>query len=515
MRHHHATWWRPEPDATSPEAQPWQAWNVASGPLEPVIEAEPSDGTARRRLRLDGGVRVRLALLADGLGHRAAAVAAFAPWPAADIEGAGGLDQAVLASVADGDVLAGLVAPWSSPGDAVPADVVAAVGLEPTEVDAFAAAIRTFVEWWQARSGRAPAADTGVPVDPPSWDPHRLEHRGTLAFAALPDVRFRVDQHPGGSVDWFSVDAALGEPAEVAGAPPVPEELADAHPVDEVGVPLPATFAGMPAPRFWEFEDARVDYGSIDASPADLARLLLVQFTTVYGNDWLVQPVRVPVGALVRVESVVVTDSFGLEEQLAPFNLKSPGWRAYSLQAPADRPELATHYYWSAPALPWTLESPPVERITMRRDEQANTAWAVVDRVTDRFGRSHSFSVDVPQLPPAQTPPQYLVATPVADSWYPVVPEQIAVDAVKLTLRALVRRANGEVVEARPPGSILAGGPGAWWIHEEELGRAGLTLDRRVQVGRWHDGRRYRWIARSAWPGAGEARSGLTWDVLA
>ncbi len=511
---HHATWWRPEPDAASLDGQEWQAWNVASGPLEPVIEAEPADGTARRRLRLDGGVRVRRALLAADLGHRAAAVAAFAPWPAADVEGAGGLDEAVLASVADGEVLAGLVAPWAAPDEPVPADVIATIGLQPAEVGPFASAVRTFVEWWQQRSSRTPPVAPGTPVDPPSWDPHRLEHRGTLAFAALPDVRLHVDQHPGGSVDWFSVDAALGDPSDLTDAPDAPQALAAAQPVDAVGVPTPATFAGMPAPRFWEFEDARVDYGSIDASPADLARLLLVQFTTVYGNDWLVQPVRIPVGALVRVESVVVTDSFGVEHDLAPFNMKTSGWRAYSLLAPADRPELSTHYYWSAPALPSTLESPPVERITMRRDEQANTAWAVVDRVADRFGRSHTVSVDVPQLPPARTPPQYLVATPVADSWYPVVPEQIAVDAVKLTLRALVRRANGEVVEARPPGSILAGGPGAWWIHEEELGRAGLTLDRRVQVGRWHDGRRWRWIARSAWPGAGEARSGLTWDVL-
>jgi hypothetical protein len=116
---------RPEPDADSLDAQEWQSWNVASGPLEPIIEAESADGTARRRLRLDGGVRIRRALLAADLGHRAAAVAAFAPWPAADVEGAGGLDEAVLASVADGEVLAGLVAPWAAPDEPVPADGIA------------------------------------------------------------------------------------------------------------------------------------------------------------------------------------------------------------------------------------------------------------------------------------------------------------------------------------------------------------------------------------------------------
>ena len=34
----------------------------------------------------------------------------------------------------------------------------------------------------------------------------------------------------------------------------------------------------MPAARFWEFEDAQVDFGSVDAGPTDLARMLLVEF---------------------------------------------------------------------------------------------------------------------------------------------------------------------------------------------------------------------------------------------
>ena len=53
----------------------------------------------------------------------------------------------------------------------------------------------------------------------------------------------------------------------------------------------------MPAPRFWEMEDARFDPGAIDAAPNDLGRLLLTSFATVYGNDWFVLPVRLPVGS--------------------------------------------------------------------------------------------------------------------------------------------------------------------------------------------------------------------------
>jgi hypothetical protein len=64
-----------------------------------------------------------------------------------------------------------------------------------------------------------------------------------------------------------------------------------------------------------------------------------------------------------------------------------------------------------------------------------------------------------------------------------------------------------------PPGALLAAGQN-WQIHEEELGRAGLTLTRSRTLARWHDGGLYAWTGRSAWAGGGEAVSGLTWDYL-
>ena len=34
----------------------------------------------------------------------------------------------------------------------------------------------------------------------------------------------------------------------------------------------------MASPRFWEFEDAQVNFGAVDAGPTDLVRMLLVEF---------------------------------------------------------------------------------------------------------------------------------------------------------------------------------------------------------------------------------------------
>jgi hypothetical protein len=267
----------------------------------------------------------------------------------------------------------------------------------------------------------------------------------------------------------------------------------------------------MAAPRFWEFEDASVDFGSIDASPADLARVLLVEFSTVYGNDWFGLPVRLPVGSLARIDAVRVTDSFGGVQELRPLASSSPGWRLFSLRAPDSDPDLAITYFWCAPTLSQRLTSPEIERVIARRDEMANTAWATVQTAADALARAYQVPADKAELPPVSQPPHYLVETPVADNWFPLAPKPVDIASIKLELVALVRRAQGQIVEAHPPGAILAGD---WWIHEEELGRDGLTLDRTAKLARWHDGTTARWIGRGVWPGVGEASSGLLWDTV-
>ena len=51
-------------------------------------------------------------------------------------------------------------------------------------------------------------------------------------------------------------------------------------------------------------------FGSVDAGPTDLARMLLVEFALTYGNDWFVIRIELNVGALYRTRSLVITDTF-------------------------------------------------------------------------------------------------------------------------------------------------------------------------------------------------------------
>src|SRR5947208_1989981 len=63
-------------------------------------------------------------------------------------------------------------------------------------------------------------------------------------------------------------------------------------------------YRGTPAPAFWQFDDAQVNCGSVDAGPTDRVRMLLVEFTLVYGSDWFVLPIELDVGSLCRTQSL-------------------------------------------------------------------------------------------------------------------------------------------------------------------------------------------------------------------
>ena len=89
-------------------------------------------------------------------------------------------------------------------------------------------------------------------------------------------------------------------------------------PVDFNFLPNHVVFRGMPDPRWWNFEDAVTDFGQLDADHVDLAKLLVMEFALVYGNDWFSVPVPTPIGTLERVTTLVVTDTFGVRTADSP-----------------------------------------------------------------------------------------------------------------------------------------------------------------------------------------------------
>src|SRR6185503_18184692 len=163
-----------------------------------------------------------------------------------------------------------------------------------------------------------------IPDDEDCWDEHRFEHGFALRARSLPELELRATEYAGGRLDWSAVDAFAANGRNPAG---------EALTLEQRGVPAPARFGGMPAARFWEMEDARFDPGSVDAAPIDLGRLMLVGFATVYGNDWFVVPIRMPVASVSRVVSLDVHDVFGQISTLTPVGADQDGWNLFGLTA--------------------------------------------------------------------------------------------------------------------------------------------------------------------------------------
>src|SRR5262249_32908050 len=132
--------------------------------------------------------------------------------------------------------------------------------------------------------------------------------------------------------------------------------------------------------------DARIDFGSVTAAPNDLGRLLMVSFATVYGNDWYVVPVRIPIATLCQVADLTIRDVFGGEQSLGPVGADSPEFQLFRLADSRRKATGVNEWFLLAPSLPGSLESPAIESVLVARDEMANLAWAIEQRIEDAAG---------------------------------------------------------------------------------------------------------------------------------
>jgi hypothetical protein len=489
----------------------FRPYDPTAEPLERLVEQGVPDPAGDARLRVEGGARLARLLAAAELGRAHAAFLEHYgfedPVPLAPR----GVAAALHRRLADGARLAEglrrLVDPSTGAAEAHKLDLTGAARTGVTAV-----AIE-WLAWWDARvPPGAPQPAGPADLRPAAWDEHRLEYAFATRASTLGATELAGAEYVGGSLDWWSVDAA---------APALPDPADAPQPLQLSAIPTPARFGGMPVPRFWEMEDARFDPGSIDAAPTDLGRLLLVSFASVYGNDWLVVPVRLPIGTLTRVRSFTVTDVFGGLQALGAAAADDPEWNLFALTDHREQTG-ASPWFLMAPRLPASLEGPPFESVVLARDEMANLAWAVEQRVLDAAGqpldRYDQWVASRREEEPTTTA-RYRVDTVVPDHWFPLAPEQLAdMESVRLRLVPVERMVGEALQELMPLGALLSGAspatPDPLWIHEEEVPRSGASLARSHQRARWHDGSVHAWIARRKRSGAGESSSGLRFDSV-
>ena len=302
----------------------------------------------------------------------------------------------------------------------------------------------------------------------------------------------------------------------------------------ETTLPAPVVFRGAPAPRYWELEDARIEYGLMPVGPTDLAQLLLIEYASTYGNDWFVVPFTLAIGSLTSVTSFVVTDSFGVKTLLRPIGdraLPAPHWHMYQLahlrRPGADAPmKPASNLFFLPPSLGRSLQSAAVEDVLFMRDEMANVAWAIERSIespveqavprTDTEPRQDS-AADTGAPPPSEGAiPRYLLSTTVPSNWIPLLPVQLAEPPDKIVSRlrrGAVLQPDGSEKINPALGRILNKDP-RLLMFDEEVPREGIHVARHYQLARWIDGSSWVWMALRKEVSRGEGSSGLRFDSV-
>ena len=435
-----------------------------------------------------------------------------------------------LLAAAAGRAVDGLaLAQESREGGDILEDIAIAAGDEPV-----LRALEQRLLAWLARQYSAPAQEEFS-----AWAPSYLEYRFACAAPDYHDegqIVLIADEYHGGHLDWYAFDihpslSAIERPEGAADRPP------DSHTFNFI--PTIIEFGGMPNARWWEFEDRKTDFGSVDAHTTDLARLLLIEFALIYANDWFLLPFEVPVGTLARIEGLAVTNVFGERIWIeAAGSGADDDWQRWAMFNLSVRGEgrAADRSIFVPPAVDRLQESRSVEEVHFIRDEMANLVWGVESRVMLANGAAKDgFEVQTELvsylkslLPPTETgepaeaaPIRYVLMTSVPENWIPFIPVRMPGGATNREIqlqRAATLRILDEADERpriRPRTEVLRHNlDGSYFIHEEEVPRAGAHVLTTFQRARWHDGSVCVWLGNRKRTGRGEGSSGLRFDQI-
>ena len=304
------------------------------------------------------------------------------------------------------------------------------LGLAGGQLPTFRTVATAWMQWLDdlAVNGDTPGAS-------PYWNAHRLEYSfGLQADGTQPLIRLDADEYTDGKLDWhtFTLSAAQVQ------AKPNAEVIV----VEPERPPMPtiARYPGMPSDRYWEFEDGRVNFGMIGAAKTDLARIAVIEYALVFGNDWFTLPITLPVNALYQVEKLDVRDNFGIIVKIPPAkNSDGSQWTMYEMSVsvePARGPSAPDRQVVPVSGGVSARRSSARARADdARRDGQhgvghrearaGHVRRAVRSKVREQPAVDHAGTCvhrPTPSSFPSGAPLNYKLQTPVAANWIPFLP---------------------------------------------------------------------------------------------
>ena len=355
--------------------------------------------------------------------------------------------------------------------------------------------------------------DIGI-ADPVTWNPnvinYELQAEGTLPGNTSGE--FTATPARDGAFDWYAFDL-------VSQAQTPPAKPPTKNPNLTV-IPTHVRFRGMPNAKWWDFENNVTDYGAIDVQRQDLAKLAVMDFMLLHGNDWFLAPVDIPVNSLYQIGSFLVRDVFGgltVVDRTDRSKTATGGlWTMFSTVADGG----VADFFLLPPTASVAMQTGGVlEDLRFLRDPTANMNWAIEFEVEGGIGQPLYGADEDARNRPAPLPPggpvqagaviRYQIETPVPTDWFPYIPVEVTNVVTQVVLR------QGEVERGTPTlivpkGRVL---PGVKELREQEVPRTGIRITRVANRSRWLDGSTHLWIARRKTSGRGEGSSGLRFDA--
>jgi hypothetical protein len=254
--------------------------------------------------------------------------------------------------------------------------------------------------------------------DPAAWRNEQLDYRFEVnpspAEGQPERTQLIAPSYRNGDLDWYTFNAAGGLQGSWRRHPDPDQEPIKTHPA-RIAV-------GGTSPRWWAFEDAATDFGRLDVATPDLAKLILMEYVLIYGDDWFSVPLPVQMPGLVKIDKLRIKNVFGeyfpkgneqedepglqsarekVREAISNAN-RDPDepmlrWELFTLSPVPDlkKPGVGDHpdspgigdVLLIPPVAGYREESPPIEEVLFLRDEGANMVWAVECTVPNGLGR--------------------------------------------------------------------------------------------------------------------------------
>lgn len=307
------------------------------------------------------------------------------------------------------------------------------------------------------------------PIEGDSFNPDTRRHSVTLEGEE--GSRLATDGAAGPKLHWSDM---TGKAVNVTAA-------RQEKPLSRVSVP------GAQPHRWWRFEEHELDWTAAPAGPSDLGQLLIAASFAEQGQLLWRCGVETATNALVTVQAVGITDTFGTRQDASDASTDTlRGWCLPSGAMPvlADAP---------------LLQGAALEQASLRTDPTDNLAWLTETIVRGPDGRGTIWQ----SAPPFEEPSEPVVAlrqTP-PENW-----RAYGIESNKLVqLPFDGQAATGATIFAQA----------TFALRPAQIGARGFRYTMQPMLGRAPSGRRVAWTVAYALPceRAGSS-SGLRHDVI-